>query len=93
MRPGGHVHDHLHRIRWGLLAALMVVSIVTRDEWGWWLVAVGVALLAGFWLPGLAALRHAWSPSASRARRDERIERRRIAAARRDLARQRGLFH
>lgn len=90
MSPWERTTARLHHTRWGLVALLMVIVIVTRDERGWWLLPVAVALLSGFWLPGLAALREA--PAAVRARQDERIERRRIAAARRDIARHRGLF-
>lgn len=89
MRPTTAI-ARLHHTRWGLLALLMVIAIVTRDERGWWLLPLAIVLLAGFWLPGLAALREA--PAAVRARQDERIERRRIAAARREIARHRGLF-
>ncbi|HVK30802.1 MAG TPA: hypothetical protein VM575_20875, partial [Nocardioides sp.] len=79
----------LHHSRWGLVALLMVIVIVTRDERGWWLLPLAVVLLAGFWVPGLVALRE--GPAGVRARRDERLERRRIAAARREIARHRGL--
>lgn len=91
MRPWDSVSTRLHQSRWGLVALLMVIAIVSRDEHGWWLLPVAVVLLSGFWLPGLAALRDA--PAAVRTRQDERAERRRIAAARRDIARHRGLFH
>ncbi len=91
MRTWDTAITRLHHARWGLVALLMVVAIVTRDERGWWLLPLAVILLSGFWLPGLATLREA--PAAVRARQDERIERRRIAAARREIARHRGLFH
>lgn len=91
MRPWDTISTRLHRARWGLVALLMVIAIVTRDERGWWLLPLTVILLSGFWLPGLAVLRE--TPAAVRARQDERIERRRIAAARREIARHRGLFH
>ena len=91
MRPWDTVSTRLHQSRWGLVALLMVIVIVTRDERGWWLLPLAVVLLSGFWLPGLAALRE--GPAGARARQDERIERRRIAAARREIARHRGLFH
>lgn len=90
MRPWDTISIRLHQSRWGLVALLMVIVIVTRDERGWWLLPLAIVLLSGFWLPGLAALRDA--PSV-RARQEERIERRRIAAARREIARHRGLFH
>ncbi|HWJ08401.1 MAG TPA: hypothetical protein VNS46_03440 [Nocardioides sp.] len=91
MRPWDIAITRLHHARWGLLALLMVIGIVTRDERGWWLLPLAVALLSGFWLPGAAALLE--GPAAVRARQDERMERRRIAAARREIARHRGLFH
>lgn len=91
MRPWDSVNTRLHRARWGLVALLMVIVIVTRDERGWWLLPLTVTLLSGFWLPGLVALRE--ESASVRARQDERIERRRIAAARREIARHRGLFH
>lgn len=91
MRPWDTAITRLHHARWGLLALLMVIAIVTRDERGWWLLPLAIVLLSGFWLPGLGALLE--GPTAGRARQDERMERRRIAAARREIARHRGLFH
>lgn len=91
MRPWDTATARLHHARWGLVALLMVIAIVTRDERGWWLLPLAIVLLAGFWLPGLVALIE--GPAAIRARQEERAERRRIAAARREIARHRGLFH
>lgn len=84
-----HAVDRLHRIRWGLLAAVMVVVIVSRDEWQWWDSLAGPLAFAGFWVPWLVGRGHDWTPSAIRARREAPRERARIEAARRELRRHR----
>ncbi|KRC56616.1 MULTISPECIES: hypothetical protein [unclassified Nocardioides] len=84
-----HPVERLHQVRWGLLAAVMVVVIVSRDQWQWWDGLAGPLAFAGFWVPWLVALGHDWTPSAIRARREAPLERARIEAARRELQRRR----
>ncbi|TWG96951.1 hypothetical protein L615_000400000530 [Nocardioides sp. J9] len=61
MKPWGAATVHLHQARWGLLAVLMVITIVTRDERGWWLLPVAALLLSGFWAHWVAALHDRWT--------------------------------
>lgn len=79
----------LRRLRWWLLAAVVLLDLVVRDDWGWWSAIAGPVALAGFWIPGLVGLVHDWSPSVRRARSHLPSERERIEAARQELIRRR----
>jgi hypothetical protein len=79
--------EGLRRLRWWLLAPVVVLGVLVRDEWAWWSAIAGAVALAGFWIPGLVDLVRDWSPSARRARAQLPPEHERIEAARQELLR------
>lgn len=79
----------LRRVRWWLLALVVVLSILVRHEWGWWSAIAGPVAFAGFWIPWLADLVRDWTPSARQARAAQPTEKERIEAQRQELLRRR----
>lgn len=79
----------LRRVRWWLLASVVLLVVVVRDEWGWWSAIAGPVALAGFWIPGLVDLLRDWSPGARSARSQLASEQERIEVVRQELQQRR----